>query len=170
MESKTDVPNAHRAHSGFIKAKVSILTLSDTRSTADDISGRVLRKAAENEGHEVVLHEVIADDADELKSTLDERIPKSDAVITTGGTGPGPRDITVETVEPMLEKKLASFNSLFTQLSHEQVGTACILSRATAGMVGNTAVFCLPGSPKACELAAGIIFPELSHLVNIARG
>ena len=89
------------------------------------------------------------------------------AVLLTGGTGISSRDVTIEAVSPLFRKELTAFGPLFTQLSFEEIDSAAILSRATAGVVGNTILFCMPGSLAACKLACKeLIFPELGHLVK----
>ena len=91
-------------------------------------------------------------------------------VLLTGGTGISHADVTVEAVSPLFEKELTAFSTLFTQLSFEEIDSAALLSRATAGVVGNAVVFCMPGSLKACKLACkALIFPEIGHLVKHAN-
>jgi molybdenum cofactor biosynthesis protein B len=102
-----------------------------------------------------------------LKSLYEE---KADVVVLTGGTGLAPRDVTVEAVGPLLDKALEGFGDLFRKVSYDQVGSAALLSRATAGSTGGKLVFCLPGSPRAVETALDLILPELPHGVHIARG
>jgi molybdenum cofactor biosynthesis protein B len=85
----------------------------------------------------------------------------------TGGTGISPKDVTIEAVRPLFEKELTAFGTLFTQLSFEEIDSAAILSRATAGIIKQTMIFCMPGSIKACKLACNsLIFPELGHLLK----
>ena len=107
-----------------------------------------------------------------LRASLNQLIrdKRIQAVITTGGTGLAPTDVTIETVQGMLDKELPGFNSLFMFLSYPQVKTASMLSRALAGTVKGKIIFCLPGSPRACKLAMeSLILPELGHILMLLR-
>lgn len=150
---------------------VAILTVSTTRSLAEDKSGQWMAKLAAKEGHEVVAHRVVTDDGPsivaQLRQILADKQPH--ALLITGGTGIGPADVTIEAVRPLLSKELTAFGPLFAQLSYEEIDSAALLSRATAGLVDQSLVFCLPGSLKACKLACkALIFPELGHLMKHA--
>lgn len=151
------------------KVSIGIVSVSSTRSLADDKSGRWISKSAKKEGHEVVVHEVVPDDAGAITEII-HRIIKDGAarvVLLTGGTGISSKDVTIEAVRPLFTKELTAFGPLFAQLSFEQIDSAAMLSRATAGLVGDTVLFCIPGSLKACKLACKLlIFPELGHLVQ----
>jgi len=149
--------------------KLAILSVSTTRSLAEDQSGQWIKKRAKKKGHDVVCHEVIPDEqesiADTVRAVMEEQAPH--AILMTGGTGIGPADVTIEAVRPMFTKELTAFGALFTYLSYEDIDSAALLSRATAGLVDRTLVFCMPGSLKACKLACEeLIFPELGHLVK----
>jgi molybdenum cofactor biosynthesis protein B len=151
------------------KVHIAIITVSSTRSLADDKSGRWISKRAKKEGHDVVVHRVVPDDAEAIAETIHKIINDGDArvVLLTGGTGISSKDVTIEAVRPLLTKELTAFGPLFAQLSFEQIDSAALLSRATAGLVGETVLFCIPGSLKACKLACrALIFPELGHLVK----
>ena len=148
---------------------LAILTVSSTRSLPDDKSGPWMKKRAEKKKHKVVYHEVIPDDRDIITDTIRTVIQEDSphAILVTGGTGISPADVTIEAIRPMFTKELTAFGPLFGQLSFEEIGSAALLSRATAGVVGQTLVFCMPGSLKACKLACKeLIFPELGHLVK----
>jgi molybdenum cofactor biosynthesis protein B len=147
---------------------LAILSVSSTRSLADDKSGHWIKKRAKKK-HEVVFHEVIPDNksviADTIRTVIEEHGPH--AILVTGGTGISPSDVTIEAIRPMFAKELTAFGPLFTLLSYEQIDSAALLSRATAGLIGQTLVFCMPGSLKACKLACKeLIFPELGHLIK----
>ena len=147
---------------------LAILPVSTTRSLADDKSGHWIRKRAEKK-HKVIFHDVVSDDreiiAHTVRTLLDEETPH--AVIVTGGTGISPSDVTIEALRPMFSKELTAFGCLFTMLSFETIDSAALLSRATAGIINKTLVFCLPGSLNACKLACKeLIFPELGHLIK----
>ncbi len=137
----------------FIAVKIAILTMSDTRTLAEDKSGDLLAKLAQEAGHEIAAHNLVADDAEIIRTQLREWIANKeiDVVITTGGTGFTGRDVTPEAVRPLFEKEIEGFSTLFHQLSYEKVGTSTIQSRACAGVVGGTYIFCIPGSPGACR-------------------
>ena len=154
-----------------LAVKLAVLSISTTRSLAEDKSGHWMVKQAVKEGHVVVHHEVVPDDADQIARTL-QTVLKTYApgvVLMTGGTGISPQDVTIEAVRPLFTKELTAFGSLFAQLSYEEIDSAAILSRATAGVAEKSLVFCMPGSLNACKLACkALIFPELGHLVKHA--
>jgi len=160
---------AHRRLSKF-SARVAVITLSTSRSLSNDESGAVIQGLLEKHGHETAVRKLIADDRKVLRATLRElvREKRVQAIITTGGTGLAPSDITIETVEGMLEKVLPGFNALFMLLSYPHVRSSAMLSRALAGTIKGKPVFCLPGSPRACELATeALVLPELSHILML---
>lgn len=149
--------------------RVGILSISSTRSLADDRSGKWIYKQAQKEGHQVVCHQVLPDQVDAIRDGVSRLIEDlaPHAVILTGGTGISKKDVTIEAVTPLLRKELTAFGVLFAQLSFEEIDSAAILSRSTAGTINDTAVFCIPGSVKACKLACkALIFPELGHIVK----
>jgi len=151
------------------KVTIGIITVSTTRALVDDSSGKWLSSQASNEGHEIVHHQVIPDDAEIIGSTVKNviRHQRPQVILMTGGTGITEKDVTIEAVTPMFAKTLTAFGCLFAILSFEEIGSAAFLSRATAGIIEKTAVFCMPGSIKACKLACRkLIFPELGHLVK----
>ena len=152
---------------------VAVLSVSTTRSLASDDSGHWIARGAEGQGHNVVFHEVVPDDEDKIRRTVARVLadPAPHAVIVTGGTGLSPLDVTIEAVKPLFTKELSAFAVLFAQLSYEEISSAAILSRATAGIIGRSIVFCIPGSIKACQLACNkLIFPELGHIIRHCRG
>ncbi|MGA7144477.1 MAG: molybdenum cofactor biosynthesis protein B [Desulfobacterales bacterium] len=154
------------------KVNIGILSVSSTRSLAEDKSGRWIDKRAKKEGHDVVLHRMVPDDAETIAQTVHEIIDSGNAqvILLTGGTGISRKDVTIEAVRPFFTKELTAFGALFAQLSFEAIDSAALLSRATAGLIGDTVVFCIPGSLKACKLACKVlIFPELGHLVKHVR-
>ena len=150
---------------------VAILTVSTTRSLKEDKSGQWMARRAVREGHDVVDHRVVTDDAPAIVSQVHEILTafRPHALLITGGTGIGPADVTIEAVRPLLHKELTAFGALFAQLSYEEIDSAALLSRATAGLIDEALVFCMPGSLNACKLACkALIFPELGHLVKHA--
>ena len=149
------------------KLRVGIITVSSTRTLAEDKSGRWMKKRAEKEGHDVVIHRIIADDEQLISQTVRQIVADMalNTLLITGGTGLNPTDVTIEAVRPLFEKELTAFGTLFTLLSFEDIDSAAILSRATAGIIKKTTVFCLPGSRNACKLACReLIFPEAGHI------
>lgn len=151
------------------KIEMAIITVSTTRSIDSDESGHWIKKRAVKEGHEVKVHRVIPDERPAIIHTVQEVLEDTGvrAVLITGGTGISQRDVTIEAVQPMFQKELTAYSTVFAQLSYEQIDSAAILSRATAGIIAKSVVFCMPGSIKACKLACGrIIFPELGHIIR----
>lgn len=145
---------------------VAVLSVSSTRTLDTDESGHWIVRQAAREGHRVAAHEVVPDDTAALRQAVARLLagPAPEAIIVTGGTGLTPRDVTIEALRPLFAKELTAFGPIFAQLSFEEIDSAAILSRATAGVVGRSLVFCIPGSLKACKLACkALIFPELGH-------
>jgi molybdopterin adenylyltransferase len=152
--------------------KVAVLSVSSTRTIDTDASGQWIAKLAVREGHQVIAHRVVADEVVSIRNAVSELVLdlETEALIITGGTGITPEDVTIEAVRPMLAKELTAFGPIFAQLSFEQIDTAALLSRATAGVIANCLIFCIPGSLKACQLACKeLIFPELGHMVAHVR-
>ncbi|NNG01317.1 MAG: molybdenum cofactor biosynthesis protein MoaB [Desulfobacteraceae bacterium] len=147
---------------------IGIITVSTSRTLKDDKSGLWIRKRAEKEGHTIVFHQVVTDAEDAIGTCLLDVIESLSphALLITGGTGLSPKDVTIEAVRPYFKKELTAFGPIFAQLSYEQIDSAAILSRATAGIIKQTTVFCMPGSLKAVQLACrALIFPDLGHLI-----
>ena len=149
--------------------KVAVISVSTTRGLSEDKSGAWIKKQAKKEGFEVVIHQTVTDDIEAIRD-LTEHITQKicpDAIIMSGGTGISPKDVTIEAVRPLFEKELTAFGPLFAQLSFEEIDSAALLSRATAGIINQSITFCMPGSIKACKLACNaLIFPELGHLLK----
>lgn len=137
----------------FVPLNIAVLTISDTRSLADDKSGATLADRIMAAGHHLAAREIIVDDVDAIRVIIKRWIADAgvDAIITTGGTGFTGRDVTPEAVEPLFEKRMDGFATLFLMISHAKIGTSAIQTRATAGVAGATYIFCLPGSPGACR-------------------
>jgi len=132
---------------------IAVLTVSDTRSLADDRSGNVLVELATAAGHVIADRQIVTDDKTLITEHLKRWIidPTIDVVISTGGTGVTGRDVTPESFEALYEKTIPGFGELFRWLSYQKIGPSTIQSRATAGMVNGTYLFALPGSPSACR-------------------
>jgi molybdenum cofactor biosynthesis protein B len=137
----------------FIAVNIAVLTVSDTRTEADDKSGAVLVERIAAAGHRVVERKIVADEIDDIQGVVAHWIadPDIDVVIATGGTGVTGRDITPEAFEALYEKTIPGFGELFRWLSYQKIATSTIQSRATAGVAGGTYLFALPGSPGACK-------------------
>jgi len=147
-----------------------VLTTSDTRNASNDKSGWAIRTKLEAAGHHVFESWICQDDKMEIESIVEEwlRNPDVHAIISTGGTGIGFRDVTIETIVPYFTKRIDGFGELFRYLSYtEEVGSKALLSRAAAGVIKEKAFFALPGSVKAVELAMDkLILPEIHHIVH----
>jgi molybdenum cofactor biosynthesis protein B len=137
----------------FIALTIAVLTVSDTRDLADDKSGAAIAERIAKAGHTVADRAIVTDDVDKIRARVKAWIadPAIDVVITTGGTGFTGRDVTPEAVEPLFEKRMDGFSTMFLLVSHGKIGTSAIQTRATAGVAGATYIFCLPGSPGACK-------------------
>jgi molybdenum cofactor biosynthesis protein B len=150
----------------------AVLTVSDSRRPEDDTGGRTIREMAEAKGHRIEDSTLVRDEVPAIRAALRSLLarPGVDVVVATGGTGFSPRDLTLEAVEPLFDLAIDGFGELFRMLSYNQVGAAAMLSRAAAGLIGDRAVFLLPGSPKAVALAMeALILPEAGHLLSQAR-
>lgn len=149
-----------------------LITVSDSRASKDDVSGRTLSELARAAGHRVEGPVVVPDDVSAIRRAVRRMLGLAgiDAVVLSGGTGFSPRDVTLDAVLPLFDQTIDGFGELFRFLSYQQVGAAAMLSRSAAGLVGDRAVFLLPGSPKAVSLAMEkLILPETGHLLSQAR-
>lgn len=137
----------------FIPVRIAVLTVSDTRSPAEDTSGDTLVERLTGAGHVLAARELLRDDVPDIRALLMKWIASADidVVITTGGTGLTGRDVTVEAMRPLFEKEIDGFSALFHQISFEKVGTSTIQSRACAGVAAGTFLFALPGSTGAVK-------------------
>jgi molybdenum cofactor biosynthesis protein B len=137
----------------FVPLKIAVLTVSDTRNLADDKSGATLVERIEKAGHAVTARAIVTDDVEKIRAQVKAWIadPAIDVIITTGGTGFTGRDVTPEAIEPLFEKRMDGFSTMFLLVSERKIGTSAIQTRATAGVAGATYIFCLPGSPGACR-------------------
>ncbi|MCA0257970.1 MAG: molybdenum cofactor biosynthesis protein B [Proteobacteria bacterium] len=137
----------------FIALSIAVLTVSDTRTLADDRSGDVLTTRIAEAGHRLTARAIVADDIEAIRQTVTGWVETgaADVIITTGGTGFTGRDVTPEALEPLFSKRMDGFSQVFHRISFDKIGTSTIQSRATAGLIGTVFVFCLPGSPGACK-------------------
>lgn len=137
----------------FLPIGIAVLTVSDTRSLAEDRSGDTLVARIEAAGHRLAARAITTDDRDRISAQLRDWIadPSIDAILTTGGTGLTGRDVTVEAHRDVYEKEIDAFGTIFTIVSMKKIGTSAVQSRATAGVAGGTYLFALPGSTGACK-------------------
>jgi molybdenum cofactor biosynthesis protein B len=148
-----------------------VITVSDTRTDDTDTSGRAIVDLLQAAGHTIAGRTIVKDDPELVRGTIERQLanPQVQVIITTGGTGITSRDSTYEVVSGLLQKKLDGFGELFRTLSYEQIGSAAIMSRATAGLVAGHIIVSLPGSEAAVRLAMErLLIPELGHLVQQA--
>ncbi len=144
--------------------QIALVTLSDSRSLAEDKSGDFLAKAIEESGHRLAERTLIRDDVYQMRALVSRWIADEQihVVISTGGTGLTGRDGTPEAVKPLFDKEIEGFGEMFRYLSWEEIGTSTMQSRAVAGMANGTYIFCLPGSTGACRLGwSKLIAPQL---------
>ncbi len=132
---------------------IAVLTISDTRKIEDDRSGDVLQERILSAGHRLAKRAIVRDEITDIRAIIEEwaAAPDVEIIVTTGGTGFTGRDITPEAVEPLFDKKMDGFSAMFHKVSYETIGMVTIQSRATAGLINGTFVFCLPGSTGACK-------------------
>jgi molybdopterin adenylyltransferase len=150
----------------FLPLGIAVLTVSDTRTTADDRSGETLVERLTGAGHRLAARAIVPDEVDAIRAQVQAWIadPSVDAVITTGGTGFTGRDVTPEALEPLFEKRMDGFSAIFHRISYDKIGTSTLQSRATGGVAGATFIFVLPGSPGACRDAwDGILAAQLDY-------
>ncbi len=149
----------------------AVITVSDTRTLETDTGGALVVQQLEQAGHPVASREIVADESELISAALARALEADGvrAVIFTGGTGVAPRDVTPESIEPLLDRIVPGFGELFRQLSYADIGSAAILSRALAGLARGRVVFVIPGSRGAVELAMEkLILPEIGHLAGEA--
>lgn len=155
-----------------LTANFAIITLSNTRTLENDDSGDLIQDIAERNNHRVLFRKVIPDNRALLEKTVNEILKDRNiqVIITDGGTGLAKTDITIEVLKPRFEKEITGFSTLFWLLGYEQAKSATMLSRTAAGIIKGKAVFCLPGSPRACKMAVQeLIIPEIGHILKHAN-
>jgi molybdenum cofactor biosynthesis protein B len=145
----------------------ALIVTSDTRTEREDETGRIAVSLIEGDGHRVLHHTIIPNKEEKIRAEV-ERMLMDDAIsviVTSGGTGIGPKDRTVAAITPLLEKEMIGFGELFRRISYDEVGGAAIMSRATAGVTHGKLIFCLPGSRNAMKIALSkIILPNVGHM------
>ena len=163
----------HQEHEQRAQAELSpsircgVITISDTRTPATDTSGAAICALVEAAGHTVTRYQLVKDEPDQIAALVREVSNTGcQVILTNGGTGIARRDSTFEAIDALIDKRLPGFGELFRMLSFAEIGPAAMLSRATAGMIGGTLVFCMPGSTSAVRLAMErLIVPQLPHLI-----
>ena len=153
----------------FVAVRIAVLTISDTRDLTQDKSGATLAERITAAGHVLADRSIVTDDIEAIRTRVKAWIadPAVDVIITTGGTGFTGRDVTPEALEPLFEKRMEGFSTLFHMISFAKIGTSTVQTRATAGVAGATYIFCLPGSPSACRDAWDEI---LRHQLDYRHG
>lgn len=146
----------------FIPLKIAVLTISDTRTEADDTSGNTLVERVNAAGHQVISKKIVPDNIYQIRALVSAWIAEAEVnvIISTGGTGVTGRDGTPEAVSPLLDKQLDGFGEVFRMLSYQDIKTSTIQSRAIAGVANGTYIFCLPGSSGACRTAWDLLIQE----------
>ena len=159
--------------------KVAVLTVSDTRTQETDTSGAFLEGALREAGHEIADRQIVIDDVYQLRAIVSQWIadPEVEVILTTGGTGFSGRDSTPEALTPLFDKTIDGFGEVFRSLSHTEIGSSTVQSRALAGLANGTVIFCMPGSTGACRTAwEGVLRDQLDsehkpcNFVGVLRG
>ena len=148
---------------------IAVMTVSDSRTEADDKSGDTLVERLTGAGHHLISRTIVHDDVDQIQAMTRIWIndPEIDCILTTGGTGVTGRDVTPEALMPVFDKEIEGFGEMFRWLSMEKIGTSALQSRALGGVAGGTYIFALPGSPSACRDAWDLILKwqlDIRHL------
>lgn len=167
MNSKTAMEHQNESSSDI---NCGLITLSDSRKSEKlDLSGKYIAEEIESR-YTLKSRSLIPDEKEDLINAIESMVSEDiDVILTNGGTGLASRDITVETVESIFEKKISGFGELFRAKSFEEIGSAALLSRATAGVYKQTLIFSMPGSPNAVKTALDLIIDELPHFVHHAK-
>lgn len=177
---KESTPEIHKKNTkkSFSFALITISTsryekygASASPEEAEDFSGKAIKELLEAADHKISFYRLVSDTKNSVTEVVFEALDSSaDIIITSGGTGLSPKDLTIESITPLFEKEIPGFGELFRYKSLEEIGTSVILTRAIAGVIKGKAVFCLPGSPNAVKLALSeIIIPEAGHIVRHVR-
>ena len=161
--------------------KCAILTISSSRyekygntdrpERAEDASGKLIWGMMQVQGSEIVNYELVPDNIETIREAFKKAIySDADIIISSGGTGLSPTDVTIEAVNPYFEKEMPGFGELFRYKSIDQIGNSVMLTRAVAGVAREKVIFCLPGSPNAVKLALELILPETGHIIKHVKG
>jgi molybdenum cofactor biosynthesis protein B len=167
MHAESSFQDHAAASSNVGSLGFAVITLSDTRTDATDMSGKFIKNALSEAGHTIPLYRVLKEDRVKIKTTLQDCLadPQVHVVITNGGTGIASRDSTIEVLASLLEKQLDGFGELFRMLSYQEIGPAAMMSRALAGIAKHKVLFAIPGSTNAVRLAMEkLILPQAGHV------
>jgi len=154
-------------HRGPVEVRAAVITVSSTRTEATDTSGQLIRDRFAAAAHQVVYSAIVPDTIQAIRAAVIRSLEQANCVILSRGTGLTYDDCTIEAVAPLYDRTIDGFGELFRAKSLAEIGTAAMLSRASAGLVGRSAVFCIPGSPGAARLAVeDLILPEIGHILT----
>jgi molybdenum cofactor biosynthesis protein B len=168
-EHDHDHEAVHAHEHDFGPVGVAVLTVSTSRTLDADPAGDAIERVVEEAGDEIATRDLVADDYDGVQRTVESLMNDDvDCIVTTGGTGVTPDDVTIEAIEPLFSKVLPGFGELFRASSREEIGTRVVATRTTGGIVDGVPVFCLPGSEDAARLGAEIVTEEAAHLAGLA--
>jgi molybdenum cofactor biosynthesis protein B len=173
QRKQVDIPHKIGVNKTYEIAIISISTSRfmkygsvKTPEEAEDKSGRIIIDLFGIAGHKLHSYTLISDEEQAITRAVKEHMNAVNVIITTGGTGLSPRDVTIEAIQQLFQKELPGFGELFRFISYEQIGSSAMLTRASSGIIDSTAIFCLPGSPNAVKLAMeALILPELQHVM-----
>ena len=169
-EHKAEAPK-HLSFAVIICSSSRYKEFSET-GRLNDPSGNLIVKILQENGHRIAMRRIVSDDKTQIQRILMRALKsrKTDVIITSGGTGISPQDVTIEAVQPLLDKEIPGFGEIFRILSYEKIGSAAVLTRALAGVAKGKVIFCLPGSPQSVSLALEkLIIPEVGHIIKHAR-
>jgi len=169
-EHKAEAPK-HLSFAVIICSSSRYKEFSET-GRLNDPSGNLIVKILQENGHRIAMRRIVSDDKTQIQRILMRALKsrKTDVIITSGGTGISPQDVTIEAVQPLLDKEIPGFGEIFRILSYEKIGSAAVLTRALAGVAKGKVIFCLPGSPQSVSLALeNLIIPEVGHIIKHAR-
>lgn len=153
--------------------RCAVITLSDTRDETTDKSGQRIKALLAEHEQPVVSYQILKDEPDQITAAVQALLarPDVDVILTNGGTGIAPRDTTFEAIQGLLEKEIPGFGEMFRMLSYEDIGSAAMLTRATAGVAQGKVIISLPGSTGAVELGmTKLVLPELGHMLFVLQG
>ena len=165
-------PGHHHRQAAQASIATAVLTVSDSRTPESDTGGDLVAHLLAEAGHPIAGRSIVPDEPQAIQRALRAALqdPEVGAVVLTGGTGVAPRDVTPESVEPLLDRVVPGFGELFRLLSYREIGSAALLSRALAGIAGGKPVFALPGWRGAVQLGVSkLVVPEIGHLAAEAR-
>ncbi len=160
----------NQQHIAPIPIKAAIITVSSTRTKENDTSGKTIESILKSAGIQVIYYTIVFDRIELIRAEIYHALKNSNCIIVNGGTGLTHDDCTIESVVPLLDKKIDGFGELFRMISYKEIGTSSMLSRAIAGICHGKVIFCIPGSTAAVTLATkDLIVPEIAHILSHAN-